>query len=132
MSYYTSLSRSSSAEGIIIVQGFDPKVVIGGASGYLRQEFRELEILDEVTRLRYENKLPDGITGDRWNVVICQFQKCMGTRYVPKNVHTSIRWDGQDPLDELAVTTDTPWQLGVLYTHPQVSMESTKTLWSPQ
>jgi len=34
-----------------------------------------------------------------------------GYRYVPKNVHTSIRWDGQDPLDELAVTTDTPWQL---------------------
>jgi len=56
-------------------------------------------------------KLPDGITGDRRNVVIHQFQKCMGTRYVPKNVHTSIRWDGQDPLDELAVTTDTPWQL---------------------
>jgi hypothetical protein len=111
MSYYTSLSRSSSAEGTIIVQGFDPKVVTGGASGYLRQEFRELEILDEVTRLRYENKLPDGITGDRRNVVIRQFQKCMGTRYVPKNVHTSIRWDGQDPLDELAVTTDTPWQL---------------------
>src|SRR5258705_107260 len=111
MSYYTSLSRSSSAEGTIIVQGFDPKVVTGGASGYLRQEFRELEILDEVTRLRYENKLPDGITGERRNVVIRQFQKCMGTRYVPKNVHTSIRWDGQDPLDELAVTTDTPWQL---------------------
>ena len=110
-SYYTCLSRSSSAEGTIIVQGFDPKVVTGGASGYLRQEFRELEILDEVTRLRYENKLSDSITGDRWNVVICQFRKCMGTKYVPKNVHPSIRWDERDPLDELAVTTDTPWQL---------------------
>src|ERR1700732_4899019 len=35
----------------------------------------------------------------------------MGTKYVPKHVHTSIRWDWQDPQDELAVTTDTAWQL---------------------
>ena len=64
-SYYTCLSRSASADGTIIVQGFDPKVVTGGALGYLRQEFRELEILDEVTRQRYENKLSNKITGDR-------------------------------------------------------------------
>src|ERR1700692_1657855 len=72
MLYYTCLSRSSTAEGTIIVQGFDPKVVMGGTSRYLRQEFQELEILDEVTRLRYGNKLSDSITGDRRNVVIRQ------------------------------------------------------------
>jgi hypothetical protein len=110
-SYYTCLSRSASAEGTIIVQGFDPKVVTGGASGHLRQEFRELEILDEITRLRYNNMLPSGITGNRRNVVIRQFQQCMGTKYVPGNVHPSIKWNEQDPLHELAVTTDTPWQL---------------------
>jgi len=109
-SYYTCLSRSASAEGTIIVQGFDPKVVTGGASGYLRQEFRELEILDEVTRLRYDNKLSDSITGERRNIVIRQFQQCMGTKYVPSNVHPSIRWSEQDPLQELAVMTDAPWQ----------------------
>ena len=110
-SYYTCLSRSASAEGTIIVQGFDPKVVMGGASEYLRQEFRELEILDEVTRLRYENKLSNKITGDRRNIVICQFQQCMGTKYVPSNVHPSIRWNDKDPLQELAVMTDASWQL---------------------
>ncbi|TFK48427.1 hypothetical protein OE88DRAFT_1634630, partial [Heliocybe sulcata] len=36
-SYYTCISRSSSSEGTIIVQGFDPKQIMGGASGYLRQ-----------------------------------------------------------------------------------------------
>ena len=36
-SYYTCLSRSATADGTIIVQGFDPKVITGGASGYLRQ-----------------------------------------------------------------------------------------------
>src|ERR1700730_11833882 len=103
-SYYTCLSRSASAGGTIIVQGFDPRVVTGGASGYLRQEFRELEILDEVTRLRYKNKLPESTTGDRWNIVIHQFQQCMGTEHVPDNVHPSTRWNKQDPLNELAVT----------------------------
>jgi len=75
--------------------------VTGGASGYLRQEFQELEILDEVTRLRYENKLPDGITGDRRNVVIHQFRNAWVQDMYQKNVHTSIRWDGQDPLMSL-------------------------------
>jgi hypothetical protein len=33
----------------LILQGFDPKVITGGCSGALRQEFRELELLDEIT-----------------------------------------------------------------------------------
>ncbi|KAF8579433.1 hypothetical protein K439DRAFT_1648495 [Ramaria rubella] len=42
-SYYTCLSRSASASGT-------PNKIMGGASGWLRQEFRELEILDEITQ----------------------------------------------------------------------------------
>ncbi|KAF8225520.1 hypothetical protein L208DRAFT_1305946, partial [Tricholoma matsutake] len=56
MSYYTCLSRGSTAEGTVIVQGFNPHKIMCGASGYLRQEFRELELLDEITRLSYERK----------------------------------------------------------------------------
>jgi hypothetical protein len=48
-SYYTALSRSTTADGTLILQGFDPKVITGGCSGALRQEFRELELLDEIT-----------------------------------------------------------------------------------
>jgi hypothetical protein len=62
-SYYTCLSRSSSAEGTIIVQGFDPKIITGGASGHLRQGFRELTLLDEITKLKYERMLPSEING---------------------------------------------------------------------
>jgi hypothetical protein len=40
-----------------------------------------------------------------------QFQQWKGTDYVPHNVHHSIRWNKQDPLDILNVVTDTPWQL---------------------
>src|SRR6202050_574134 len=110
-SYYTCLSRSASDKGTIIVQGFDPKVVTGGASGYLRQEFRELELLDEITRRRFENVLPESITENRRNVIICQFQKSKGTGYVPRDVHHSIRWNKQDPLEMLDVVTDTSWQI---------------------
>ena len=50
-SVYTSLSRSSSAKDTIILQGFNPYVIQGGLSGYLRQEFRELELLDQISKL---------------------------------------------------------------------------------
>ena len=48
-SYYTVLSRSASASGTIILQGFNAKKIMGGASGALCQEFRELELLDEIS-----------------------------------------------------------------------------------
>ncbi len=62
-SFYTALSRSASAEGTIIVQGFEQSKIqnAGNLSGHLRQEFRELELLNEITKLRYENKLPDSV-----------------------------------------------------------------------
>jgi hypothetical protein len=110
-SYYTCLSRSASAAGTIIVQGFDPRIVTGGASGYLRQEFRELELLDEITRLKYENILPDYIVGDRRNTIIREFQRWKGTEYVPEHVHPSLKWNRQDPLHMLDDISDSPWQI---------------------
>jgi hypothetical protein len=110
-SYYTCLSRSSTAAGTIIVQGFDPRQVTGGASGFLRQEFRELELLDDITKLRYENMLPDHINGQRRNSVIRQFQQWKGSAYVPPSTHPAIRWGKHDPLETLCVVTDSPWQL---------------------
>ncbi|KAF8578281.1 hypothetical protein K439DRAFT_1253963, partial [Ramaria rubella] len=56
--------------GTVILQNFEPNKIMGGASGWLRQEFRELEILDEITKLRYGKKLPTNITGDRRNTII--------------------------------------------------------------
>ena len=43
-------------EGTIIVQGFNDKYLTGGITGDLRQEFRELELMDEITKLRYNGK----------------------------------------------------------------------------
>lgn len=55
--YYTALSRSSTAAGTLILQGFDTSLITKKCSGDLRGEFRDLEILDDITRLRYVGKL---------------------------------------------------------------------------
>lgn len=110
LSYYTCLSRSASAAGTIIVQGFDPRVITGGASGYLRQEFRELEILDEITNLRYQNDLPSAVIGNTRNSLISGFQKWKGSDFVPSNVHAAIQWG---KFDSLVVTESNNilWQI---------------------
>ncbi|KAJ7305395.1 hypothetical protein DFH08DRAFT_651059, partial [Mycena albidolilacea] len=64
-SYYTALSRSSTSAGTIILQGMDAHKITRGIHGSLRQEFRELEILNEISRLRYEGDLPLTVRG--WN-----------------------------------------------------------------
>ncbi|KAF8232902.1 hypothetical protein L208DRAFT_1269777 [Tricholoma matsutake] len=111
MSYYTCLSRGSTAEGTVIVQGFNPHKIMCGASGYLRQEFRELELLDEITRLSYEGTLPNNINGNLCNACICQFQLYKGTEYVPANVSKQLKWTSEDPIDLLNIVTDSPWQV---------------------
>ncbi|KAJ7088937.1 hypothetical protein C8R44DRAFT_564465, partial [Mycena epipterygia] len=62
-SYYTALSRSTSSDGTVILQGISPAKITNGIPGWLRQEFRELELLSEVTELRFSNQLPDSVGG---------------------------------------------------------------------
>jgi hypothetical protein len=108
--YYTALSRSSTAEGTVILQGFEPKKITGRASGALRQELRDLELLDEITKLCYLGKLPSSVNGDRRNVLIHTFRQHIGITYVPSTVHPSIKWSKKDPmLDPIA--DDLPWMV---------------------
>ena len=74
------------------MQGFDSSKITGGAPGYLRQEFCELEILDCISKLRYHGNLPIDVDGHRRNTLIHQFQSWKGTDHVPEDVHPSIRW----------------------------------------
>jgi hypothetical protein len=90
-SYYTALSRSASASGTVILQGFDAKKITGGASGALCQEFHELELLDDIGQLRYIGELPVSVVGDNRNTLIHAFRKCKGEQYVPANVHKAIQ-----------------------------------------
>jgi len=111
MSYYSSLSRSASAAGTIIIQGFDSSVITKGCSGYLRQEFRELELLDDITRLRYEGNLPAHIEGNLRNIMINQFQKWKGVNYVPAKTDDALRWSTENPMSLVSKVKDSAWHI---------------------
>ena len=82
----------------MIIQGFDPQRITGGHSGFLRQEFRELELLDEITRLRYLGKLPHSELQTR-RALIHWFRTLKGEDFVPKATHAAIRWSKDDPME---------------------------------
>ena len=48
-------------------------------NGYLQQEFRELELLNEITRLRYNSRLPEAVTGCQCNEMIHTYRQAMGS-----------------------------------------------------
>ncbi|KIP01811.1 hypothetical protein PHLGIDRAFT_123031 [Phlebiopsis gigantea 11061_1 CR5-6] len=59
----------------------------------LRQEFRDLEVLDEVTKLKYLKKLPLKVTGaDRYQL-IHSYRMLKGESYQPSNIPSALRWD---------------------------------------
>ena len=58
---YTSLSRGKSYHGTLILHSIPKGKITGGISGFIREEFRDLEMLDEITTLRYNKQLPSEI-----------------------------------------------------------------------
>ncbi len=100
---YTCLSRSATAEGTLILQRWTQDItdkVQGRASSALRQEFRELELLDEITKLCYHSKLDPKVIGLTWIDQIRAYQKVMGAQYVLSYVHSSIQWSVHNPFIE--------------------------------
>jgi hypothetical protein len=98
--YYVALSRGFTAEDTVIVQGFDPRKIMSGImSGCLRQELRELEILDEITRLRFEGCLPPHVNGTYRGQLIQSYRMWKGKAKEPSHFHPAIRWNAS--LDSL-------------------------------
>ena len=102
-------SRGSSLEGTIIVQPFDSSKLTGGISGSLRQEFRELELLDEITKMRYLGTISPKVVGITRNELIHSFRKWKGDKYMPKSMHAAIQWSSGDPFPIEPVIEDSPW-----------------------
>ena len=113
-SYYTALSWSASAEGTLILQGFDPWKFTGKCSGALRQEFGELEILDEITWLRYEGKHSVKVYGNIQNTLIKKFCEWKGQQYV--QILFILQLDGQRLILFLNLKLLILKQLEVLWT----------------
>jgi hypothetical protein len=100
-SYYTALSRTSKAESLAIVSEIDHDEIKGGLSSGLKMEFQHLEILDEITRLKYIGSLPSFITGERRYTLIQAFQEWKGKSYCPKNMPKPLRWIDLDLTKDL-------------------------------
>ena len=108
---YTCLSRGSSLEGTAIVQGFDCTRITGGLSGYLRQEFRELELLDEITRLRYEDSLSAAVQGNTRGFLIHAYRTWKGESYVPLTMPNPLKWSPEAPLTKDDPIEEAEWQI---------------------
>ncbi|PBK92378.1 hypothetical protein ARMGADRAFT_894237, partial [Armillaria gallica] len=107
---YTALSPTATAKGTILLQPISPAKVQGGIHGSLCQEFRELELLDEITQLRYEHCLPITVQGDCRYVLLDAYRKTKGAYYVPATVHPAIVWSRALPF-EPSMVKDIPWKI---------------------
>jgi hypothetical protein len=68
-------------------------------------------LLDEITRLSYENLLPRQINGNLCNTLIRQFQTYKGINYIPPSIPNQLKWTLKDPMDLLPIISDSPWQV---------------------
>ncbi|KAF5348958.1 hypothetical protein D9758_014201 [Tetrapyrgos nigripes] len=109
---YTALSRSSSADGTIILQGFNVNHITGGVKdkGGYHQELRELEILNDITKLRENRKLPPSIIGDLRGSLIQQYRSHFGKSHTPDELHESLVWDTNEKF-ESTLHKDISWKI---------------------
>ncbi|KAI0340973.1 hypothetical protein BDW22DRAFT_1333396, partial [Trametopsis cervina] len=91
LSIYTCLSRSSSLNGTLILGPLDSSKITGGLSGALRQEFKELELLDDITSRRFHNELPPQTNTSSRAVLLPQFLKMQGPEYMPPHLHNTLK-----------------------------------------
>src|SRR5271168_3540560 len=111
MAYYTAISRGASAKKTVIIQNFDEEKITKGTSGYLRQEFRELELLDEITKLRFNGTLSQKVNGRLRNIILNQYRNLKGMAYCPASVASPLKWTQEDPMTMLPMVTDSPWAI---------------------
>lgn len=110
-SYYTALSRSSTSAGTIIFQGMNPFKITRGIHGSLRQEFRELEILNEITRLRYEGELTLTVSGWNRRELIRSYRAWKGENFSLGDLHPALQSKtGEDNFVDHGVSTG-KWKL---------------------
>ncbi|EJD38105.1 hypothetical protein AURDEDRAFT_23898, partial [Auricularia subglabra TFB-10046 SS5] len=109
--YYTALSRSAFAAHTIILQGFSPRKVQGGLPADIQSEFRDIEIMDDITRLEFEGCLPSSVCSTMRYTLIAQFIQAQGLTYNPPNMHQSLRWDVNYARDLLFRTYDSDFRV---------------------
>jgi hypothetical protein len=106
---YVCLSRGKMVDDTLILREFDAYKLIGGLSGFLRQEFRTLDLLDEISRLRYEEKIPADIVQHLRGSTVAGYRAYMSgslTEGARSNTHRP-RQDTSSDMANAAVCPDT-------------------------
>ena len=98
-SVYTCLSRASTLKGTVIFRMCRHTLITGGFDNTdgscLKQEFRELELLNEITRLRWEGTLEKGVGGNTRSTLLKSYLKVYGPKKCPRGVYSALRWGGK-------------------------------------
>lgn len=108
-SLYTCLSRATSWKSTVLAAPIPPKLAQGKLSEQLRKEFQQLELLNVITKLRFEGRLPDTVKGETRTSLINAFQHWKGVDWCPPGVHPAIRWSKSDPIGFVQVQQSSPW-----------------------
>lgn len=110
-SLYTCLSRATTWESNVLVSPISKVLAQSALSQQLRREFQQLELLNAITKLRFEGRLPDQVQGETRTSLINSFQQWKGVDWCPPNIHPAIRWSKSDPIGLTRVEKSTPWVL---------------------
>jgi hypothetical protein len=70
---YMYRSRIPTRDGTVILQAFPPTKITSGLQGDLYQEFQDLEMLDGITKHRFECHLDTSVIGTTRNELIATF-----------------------------------------------------------
>ncbi|KAK0222358.1 hypothetical protein IW262DRAFT_1270748, partial [Armillaria fumosa] len=73
------------------------------------QEFRELEMLDDISRRLYDGTLPITMFRDTRYSLIQSYLSHVGTQYYPPNMDSTLMWSTVLPFD-MNDATDLTWQ----------------------
>ncbi len=113
-SYYTCLSRSATHEGTLILSGIDSSKITSNGnkvlSGNLRQEFRELELLDDISKLKFEGILSPKVNGKIRRDIITQYREWKGENHIPANIHQALQWSKKSPF-VLSPCENAKWEM---------------------
>jgi hypothetical protein len=82
----------------LILQGFDPSKMTGKISGALQQEFKKLELLDDITDKHYPGKTTLLLGDHTRNSIINADREKQSVLYVPPSAHKAIWWSKFDPM----------------------------------
>ena len=86
-SLYTCLSRGASLSGLLLLNRLDVNKLRKGLNGHLREELDELEVLSDITEMKYEGRLHEQVQGQSRRQLLRSFYSVYGKSYKAKHRH---------------------------------------------